>query len=326
MQKEDVVARLPCDDDLYEEQAETCTPFFDNGVIDKSLTHQSGTSTSPGMIAYLIQIASISGDMFREINRSYTQSASDYAESYQKLYASTNRQLVEWLQSLPARLQVSNETVAESIKCGYDTFLLNMHGLYQLTLIILNRRVRAELLPKATVIRNIQNALESAHEIIALGRTTLDVSSHATKHAATQPPPQLIQEIVNSEVDCPFRFNSTFTSVTTTHAVDVLSAAGSLAPGSVDLTLEKIHTALDIMDHLLNTHGYAQIQRNFVRQRHQEVMQIKEQAADMTEAWVFSRGMPGLEDEGMDAFYQRGNPMVVLEAMRIKNDCGVYVV
>ena len=67
MQKEDIKLRLPCDDDLYEEdQAETRTPFFDNGYIDKRLTRLDERSTAPGMMAYLVQLTAILGDIFRQ--------------------------------------------------------------------------------------------------------------------------------------------------------------------------------------------------------------------------------------------------------------------
>ena len=255
MQKEDIFLRLPCDELSYEKQLQTDMPYFDNGIIDKQLTHVHDQS-SIGIMAYLVQFSSIWGDMLAHIYRLKHQSSEAYLTEYQRLYVEVNARLDSWLSALPSNLSCSHENIVASIKGGYSGTLISVHSLYNIAIMILNRRVRHTCLPSDMLERNIQQATQHAEKLLLLMQTLLKASDVP-----------IISPLPSQDSAEPFYFSTPFPGYAILNAIDILSSAGSLNSTVLKDSLGKWQSGLAIVEQLACFWDSARRQRRQITRR-----------------------------------------------------------
>ena len=301
VQKEDIFLRLPCDEDSYEKQLKTDMPYFDNGIIDKQLTHIHDRS-SIGIMAYLVQFSSIWGDMLASIYRLKHQSSEAYVAEYQRLYVEINTRLDSWLSALPSNLSCSHENIVASIKGGYSGTLISVHSLYNIAIMILNRRVRHTCLPSDMLRRNIQQATQHAEKLLLLMQTLLKASSVPI----ISPLPS--QSPTSAE---PFYFSTPFPGYAILNAIDILSSAGSLNPTALKDSLGKWQSGLAVVEQLACFWDSARRQRRQITRRIEAIVTtVVAHDAEAKRAWVLTAALETpFSSVDQDIFYtQKPDP------------------
>ncbi|MCJ1293626.1 hypothetical protein MMC34_005181 [Xylographa carneopallida] len=275
VQKEDIFLRLPCDELSYEKQLKTDMPYFDNGIIDKQLTHIHDRSAI-GIMAYLVQFSSIWGDMLANIYRLKHQSSEAYVAEYQRLYVEINTRLDSWLSALPSNLSCSHENIVASIKGGYSGTLISVHSLYNIAIMILNRRVRHTCLPSDMLQRNIQQATHHAEKLLLLMQTLLKASSVP-----------IISPLPFEDSTEPFYFSTPFPGYAILNAIDILSSAGSLSSTALKDSLGKWQSGLAIVEQLACFWDSARRQRRQITRRIEAIVAtVVTHDGEEKRAWV----------------------------------------
>ncbi|MCJ1382054.1 hypothetical protein MMC17_005166 [Xylographa soralifera] len=275
VQKEDIFLRLPCDEISYEKQLKTDMPYFDNGIIDKQLTHIHDRS-SMGIMAYLVQFSSIWGDMLANIYRLKHQSSEAYVAEYQRLYAEINKRLDSWLAALPSNLSCNHENIVASIKGGYSGTLISVHSLYNIAIMILNRRVRHTCLPSDVLQRNIRQATQHAEKLLLLMQTLLKASNVP-----------IISPLPSQESTEPFYFSTPFPGYAILNAIDILSSAGSLNSTELKDSLGKWQSGLAIVEQLACFWDSARRQRRQITRRIEAIVTtVVTHDGEEKRAWV----------------------------------------
>ncbi|MCJ1285421.1 hypothetical protein MMC26_004761 [Xylographa opegraphella] len=275
VQKEDIFLRLPCDEFSYEKQLQTDMPYFDNGIIDKQLTRVHDRS-SMGIMAYLVQFSSIWGDMLANIYRLKHQSSEAYVVEYQRLYSEINARLDSWLSELPSNLSCSQENIVASIRGGYSGTLISVHSLYNIAIMILNRRVRHTCLPPDMLRRNIQQATQHAEKLLLLMQTLLKASSVP-----------IISPLPSQDPSEPFYFSTPFPGYAILNAIDILSSAGSLHASGLKDSLGKWQSGLAVVEQLACFWDSARRQRRQITRRIEAIVtSALAREGDGKRAWV----------------------------------------
>jgi len=206
---EDIFIRLPADVRSFEDQVEVMTPAFEPHF--SSIQHQQ---TGVGVMAYLVQIVALWGDVMTNIHRAAHRGA--YASGVDSLKAHDNMtaRLEDWKLSLPHRLQFSITSLDMIGQEDKGSYVL-MHLIYHLTIIKLHRHIHPPSSRPTTPSRD-QHARTAREHAQRLIEVACAVAKDGSLGRSTMPPP--------------------FSSYAILEAADVLSAEGAIAdlPGLVD--------------------------------------------------------------------------------------------
>ena len=307
LRKEDIFARLPCRDDAFENEVEVMTPYFDNGGIDHRLT----TSTDPsclGNMAYLAHISSIWEDVLASIYRARYQSPESYRAKYEAFYDTIKMRLSSWLSNLPDSLQFSSSNLDASVDNGSIGAFVSLHALYHMAHMKLNRHVRHEHIPSASVAHNVREAVVHAQQFLHIMKVLSTVNR--TKRTAS---------LVSPDERHDFVFSTPFPGYATFCAIDILSAGGSLEEHEFVDTLRMINSGLDVIEELSQIWASARGQRKAVRRRIEELANIVIDQGGGMKAWVVRYSMEKTLGSYCDIFYAGGRPGAgLLSALGVK--------
>ena len=198
---EDIFLRMPCDAKSFETQVEVKNPFF-----DASTPPIKNDSWTIGSMAYLINIASIWGDVMANIYRNSQRPEAFNSSKFGDFYVTTTARLATWKQSLPQCYMFSTETLARAADSGNLGTYMAMHTVYHSTMMELNRYV----LPSSL------GALQKAHHI--------SVSQHHAKALL-----EMMETLAARRISAAStKFSSPFSGYAIVSAIDILSAKVSI--------------------------------------------------------------------------------------------------
>ncbi|KAL1970749.1 hypothetical protein VTN77DRAFT_2583 [Rasamsonia byssochlamydoides] len=230
---DDIFLRLPCHEDIYEAQQYVTVPYFQNKMNDSG-SFQSDRSGF-GLMAVLIEIISLWGEVSSHIGRSAHMPRETYRVWFEGYYASVMKQAEHWMNSLPRHCTYNTTNMENSMRSGRADHFVSIHMLYHATLLRLNRHVRHENLPEPMVDSNIRRTRYHATEIL---RMSLALGHFNHESRPSRP---------SVESFAPRTMLSTpYISYAILSAADVLSAFGFMADLSECISL--LNGGLDIID------------------------------------------------------------------------------
>ena len=252
---EDCLLRLPCNEKMYEEGNIPVTPFFDNGTIDpQQFVHNE--SGALGMMAYLVQIASIWGEVLARAYRSRYQPLAAWGVPFEAFYQQTVERLEAWERSLGTHLRCTPGNMDKAGQSGSLGTYGALHTLYHCTMMKLNRHARYDCMEPQQIDRNVKCADEHA-------RKTLDIMKAISK-----------QDRSGKGGNFGFAVSSPFTGFAILTAIDILTATGSfmdlLSPDS--RLIPRLAGGIDVMTELSANWSSAKTQLKLVNDRFRNLM------------------------------------------------------
>ncbi|TVY15160.1 putative transcriptional regulatory protein [Lachnellula arida] len=208
---DDVFLRLPCDANSFEAQAEVQNPFF-----DPATPPIQNVNWTVGSIAYLINVATIWGDVMANIYRSSQRPSTSVSSLFSTFYEEASRRLQVWNESLPSCYAFSPENLKRAADNGKVGVFMTMHTVYHTTMMNLCRYTWQSTLSSAQLVRRVSLARHHAETVMSLvdGLTTHRTSpdTHSNGQSMTHA-----------------RFSSPFVGHSIVCAFDILTAKVSLA-------------------------------------------------------------------------------------------------
>jgi Fungal specific transcription factor domain len=252
---EDCLLRLPCNEKMYEAGHIPLTPFFDNRIID-SQQFVYGDSNDPGMMAYLVQIASIWGEVLARAYRSRYQQPEAWGVPFEEFYQQTTKRLEAWERSLGAHLRCSPGNIDKAGQSGHLGTYGALHTLYHSTMMKLNRHARYDRMQRQHVDRNVKCAYDHACK-------TLDMMKAITR-----------QNKSGRGGNFGFAVSSPFTGFAILTAVDIITATGSMADlmSENSRSIELLAGGIEVMTELSEHWSSAKTQLKLIADRFDNLM------------------------------------------------------
>ncbi|TVY82699.1 putative transcriptional regulatory protein [Lachnellula suecica] len=203
---EDVFLRLPCDANSFEAQAEVQNPFF-----DPATPPIQNVNWTVGSLAYLINVATIWGDVMANIYRSSQRQSPSPSKSFGSFYEQASQRLQLWHESLPSCYAFSPENLSRAADSGKISVFMTMHTVYRTTSMKLNRYIRQSSLTSAQLNHHVSLARQHAEALLRMSDTL------AARRISTSTAP-------NEQSVTPARFSSPFVGYSIVSAIDILTA------------------------------------------------------------------------------------------------------
>lgn len=252
---EDCLLRLPCNETMYEAGDIPLTPFFDNRENDSEqfVYNQSNT---PGMMAYLVQIASIWGEVLARAYRSRYQQPERWEAPFEEFYQQTIERLEAWERSLGAHLRCSPGNIDKAGQSGHLGTYGALHTLYHCTMMKLNRHARYDRMQPQHIDRNVKCAYEHACK-------TLDMMKAITRQTKS-----------GRGGNFGFAVSSPFTGFAILTAIDILTATGSMVDfmSEHSRSIELLAGGIEVMTELSEHWGSAKTQLKLIVERFSNLM------------------------------------------------------
>lgn len=159
---EESLLRLPCNEKMYEVGNIPLMPFWEYGENSDLQQYISSESNALGTMAYLVQIASIWGEVLVRAHRWRYRFRATWGVSFEKFYQQTIKRLEAWERSLSADLRYSPGNIDKAGQSGYLGSYAALHTLYHCTIMKLNRHARYDTMARQQVDRNVKCAYEHA--------------------------------------------------------------------------------------------------------------------------------------------------------------------
>lgn len=204
---EDIFLRLPCDINSFENQADVENPFFDH-----STPPIENTNWTIGSMAYLINIATIWGDVTANIYRS-SQRPSSAPGKFTAFYETMNKRLQDWDSSLPSCYTFSADNVKRAASNGKLGTFMTMHSVYHNTHMKLNRFIAAS--PTLNIPHHQAVAKHHAEAFLDLVETLISARN--------------VQTEINAFDALTMKFSSPFVGYTIVSAIDILTSKFTIA-------------------------------------------------------------------------------------------------
>ncbi|KAH6666936.1 fungal-specific transcription factor domain-containing protein [Halenospora varia] len=168
---EDVFLRLPCDSTSFDSQVEVQNPYF-----DLSTPPIQNHNWTVGSMAYLINIATIWGDVMANIYRSSQRrhlhpSPSTSLDQFSRFYESATHKLRTWNESLPTCYTFNSTNLSTAAANGKLGAFMTMHTVYHTTAMKLNRYIQRSILNPAQLNHHVRVAHEHAEALITIADT-----------------------------------------------------------------------------------------------------------------------------------------------------------
>ena len=323
LHKEDAFARLPCDEEMYENQKETRTPYLDNGIVDSQLSNPQNRSCL-GSMAYLVQIACIWDDILAYIYRSVHRSREFFRAEYDRFYRDTYIRLDSWHSSLPRHLISSSTNMALNLKNGNIGNFMTLHSLFHMCYMTLNRHTRHGDLSDNAVCCNVneatRHALQLLNMIVILSKSTCETQRSSTSQYQSPHTQQLRLPT----------FSAPFPGCAILVAVDIVSAAGSLERELLRDTLRVMNDGLKIVIQLSRYWSSGKSQRKEIMRRIEDVANVaidfgSDIESGMKKAWAVISPMEKTVGPEQDVFYIRDPNSMVKDGMRLLRMLGLDI-
>ncbi|KAE9364586.1 hypothetical protein N431DRAFT_497059 [Stipitochalara longipes BDJ] len=204
---EDVFLRLPCDTKSFESQVDVQNPYFD--ITNPAIHNLNWTI---GSMAYLINVASIWGDVMAQIYRSSQRPIPATSNSaFASFYESTNQRLRAWNESLPSCYTFSAENLLRAARTGKLGTFMTMHTVYHTTAMKLNRYIQHSVLSGPQLQHHISLAQHHAESLLVI------VDTLASRRSPVPSSPTSPTGILP-------KFSSPFVGYSIVSAIDILTA------------------------------------------------------------------------------------------------------
>ena len=287
----DIFLRLPCSNQLYEEDRIPTLPIFDHeNVIPKSISTQDYSIM--GDMIWLLQIATICGEV--QLYSWRCQNA--YRLGSQHICDSTSRhkleaRLKEWAEAYSEAIRVTDAGSGDAKKPqGSHARARKFAGLdvlYHYAHMELNRRIHHKDLTERQIVSHAKNATVHAVEVLRLIQ-------------------QLKEEGESNTRDYIFVTRGPLAGYVIHSAIDIITAAGKvhdiLEPKSMILSM--MYRAHEIVDNLAELWASARIQQAQVRERIQMVYNSAQAAVYNQKAFFYcSDPMTRVVDVEFDLIY-----------------------
>jgi hypothetical protein len=289
---EDIFLRLPCDANSFESQVEVQNPFFDMTTV----TIQNNNWTI-GPMAYLINIATIWGEVMANIYRTSQSPKPISYYAWQTFYENASRRLRAWNESLPNNYTFSPENLSRAANTGKLGTFISMHTVYHTTTMKLNRYIQLSTLSSAKIAQHVNIARQHAEALLS----TMDVLANYRNSPPTSP---------TGQRDMHRRFSSPFTGYAIVSAIDILTA--KLSPTSISDRVRALGGAQAILGELAQFWQSSKNQQAHVQQRLQEWVEIAKGREEIGGAGAigFTFGqMAGLVKESAQGVLEMREPM-----------------
>ena len=282
---------------MYESQEETTTPYFDNG-IDDPLFSQASDESSLGIMACLVQITSIWGDVSAYLYRSEHWPRATYMKEYGNFHRSIYARLALWHSSLPTSFLSNATNVAESLKGGYVGTFISIHSLYHTSFMMLNRYIRHTELSQDRIIHNIHEAACHAERLLSL----MEELSRTVRHYRSTSTTITQHSHRRGDEGNEFVFSTPFPGYAILIAIDILSAAGS-TEASFPEVLRIMNNGLDIVRGLSTFWASAKDQKKSIMGRIEDLANAVLNNGPESRAWVVSVPTEKTAGADQDVFY-----------------------
>lgn len=176
---EDIMIRLPCPDGDYEQGRH----HSDASYLHFSCIDGGSATAPPSLMAIVITVAAIWGDVSSFIARGQHQSRGYYEKTFEKDGAEHMAALRAWHARLPEHLTISPANIERSMQGRYLGHLISMHALYYLSMMRLHRFFKHEWLPNFRA-HFIPKAHDNAEQLLRMLSGVLRV---AWDHNAVEP-------------------------------------------------------------------------------------------------------------------------------------------
>jgi hypothetical protein len=265
---DDVFLRLPCDANSFEAQAEVQNSFF-----DPSTPPIQNVNWTVGSIAYLINVATIWGDVMANIYRSSQRPNASVSNSFGTFYEEASRRLRVWNDSLPSCYAFSSENLKRAADNGKVGVFMTMHTVYHTTIMKLNRYNRQSTLSSAQLAHRVSLARHHAETLLSLADTL------AARRISPPTSP-------NDQSVTPARFSPPFVGYSIVSAIDILTAKVPLA--AVPTRLASFSGAQTVLAELALFWQSAKNQQALVLERVRDLAELTTGREEQGRA-----GMPG---------------------------------
>ncbi|ERF75884.1 hypothetical protein EPUS_01250 [Endocarpon pusillum Z07020] len=280
LQNEDCFIRVPCSEELYENQDIPVTPLF--GTIDQNVSWPKPASL--GTMSYLIVISSIWGQVLQYLYREKHRTFESDDDKYEKFYSGKQRQLRRFIDRLPPHLFACNtQNIQQALQEGYaETFIL-LHARYHTVLMKLNRHAPHREMDESSLSRNIRAAQFHARELL---KFTLLLSKVYEEQRSSKPART---------------FSVPFQAYSMLSAVDILTSIGTLADLKSDLQL--VQSSYEVVQKLSKYWASAQKQLKVIALRFEEIMKALQCAPREYAFFVTADAMEDLFGKDLDLFF-----------------------
>ena len=280
LHKGDCLLRLPCRDDLYEQEEIPAAPYF--ATFEQGLTRQKEARL--GNMAFLIAISSSWNDVLQYLYRTRHRVVETQSGAYEHFYGEKQRQLQAFTESLPPHLfPCERPNIERALERGYIGTLISLYALYHATQMKLNRYALCDEMSEASLGRNLRAARHHARELLKFTHTLSDL--HRQRASLEQP----------RIFSVPFYGHSTLS------AVDILTSIGSLADLNSDLQL--VQNSLGIAQELSRHRVSAQRQPESTVVRFAAMMKALENGYAKDTVFVTTNPMEEPFDQEMDLLF-----------------------
>ena len=294
LRKEDTFVRYPCLDEKFANQEETMAPFFDNGLVQSSLSLLLGRS-SLGIMAYLVQVSTIWGDVSEHIYWSSQRLRENHADRHEAFHADVYHRLEKWHFNLPDYLSFSINNLDQSIERGYTGAYISLYALYHTSCMMINRHVRQADLSLESVNRNLSLSIHHAqkflHIVDLLSSKTTDIRASTSQNRYRQ------------EAKPSYTFSTPFPGYAILTAIDIISAAGSLENPHFTDSLRIMNNSLKIVQQLSLFWASARDQCKAIMRRIDCLSNSIIGRGSRYKAWVMSGPMGSIAGADHDILY-----------------------
>lgn len=255
LQPDDVFLRLPSDSSSFENQLDVQNPFF-----DPTIPPIQNTNWTIGSMAYLINIATIWGDVMANIYRtSQRPNSSASRTSFNASYENATRRLRLWVESLPACYVFSAENLARAANNGKLGSFMTMHTTYHTTAMKLNRYIQQYTLTKSQLSHHVSIAKQHAEDLLSITETL------SARIRSAPPSP-------NGTANMQTKFSSPFVGYAIISAIDILTA--KIAMSTIPSRLASFSGAQNILGELALFWQSAKNQQGLASQRIRDLAEL----------------------------------------------------
>lgn len=241
-----VYLRLPCDEISFESQVNVQNPLF-----EVSNPSSQAYPRTLGLMAYLINISSIWGDVMSNIYSNSQRSQPNRVSEFNEFYRSTMDRLSSWKNTLPNRFAIPAEVLERVTDAGEFGTCITMHALYHTTIMKLHRYIKPYNLEQSQRIRYVSIAEEHA-------KSLLDITNIVAKRGEST-------AMRSPSSNISIEFTSPYVGHAIVSAVDILSAKPRIA--SIPSIIESFSGARAVLIEIAQFWQTARTQEALISQR-----------------------------------------------------------
>jgi hypothetical protein len=271
LQNGNCLLRLPCDEAAFARGEIPRTPFFHTPEMDPKLSLEADRS-GLGMMAYLVEVSTIWGDILGKAYRSEYCRAEQHREPAEEFFQAQSAKLETWKAGLASHLHPTQDNIDRAFQEGYIGVLVSLWLLYHCAAMKLYRHVRCQYMKPEHIERNLHKARHHAREVLEM------MPSLAKANREKRMP------------ESAFIVSTPFTGYGIFMAVDILTSTGSLA--ELPALLELLSSGGEVMEELAQYWSSAQRQWKMIGERLQNLLSTVHTARITTGKTAFYAQMP----------------------------------